>query len=130
MNSYDFIIYKPKSIRDRYYTSVSSFKELKAEVGCLRAIISVIALLILDFDAITLYPYIIATKPIFDFLFRHEYVHILQQKEDGLFKFCVRYIWEFFKNFFFNKETRFDFEESYWNISYEVEARKFVESDA
>jgi hypothetical protein len=124
-----FVLYKnPSSIDDRENYVIVSLGELLLAVGWVRAIISAIAILKMDFNAITLKPFIIAEKVLSKRMFVHEFTHLRQQEDDGLIKFCIKYLWEWFKNFFFKKETRFNFFEAYWNISYEIEARETAEN--
>jgi len=91
----------------------------------LRYIVSFIALRILRFSAITLYPYVFVREDVdsyyLKFLLRHEYVHLMQQEKVGLYKFCVLYLWEFLRNWF----RYFSFMKAYMDISFEKEARSF-----
>jgi hypothetical protein len=129
MTRYFFVLYKnPASPDDKENYKVVSPGELLLAVGWVRAIISAIAILKMDFEAITLKPFIISKKILSTRMFVHEFTHLRQQEYDGLIKFCIKYLWEWFKNFFFKKETRFNFFEAYWNISYEIEARETAEN--
>jgi hypothetical protein len=117
-----YVVYKPKSIDDWENYKVYSFGELIKEVGLCKAIIARIALSKMNFIAITIKPYIIASRVLTKKLFVHEFTHLRQQTDDGLLKFGIKYYWAWFINFFFKKETRFNFYEAYYNIPYEVEA--------
>jgi hypothetical protein len=129
MVRYFFVLYKdPKGVDDRENFAVVSLGELLVVVGWVRAIISAIAILKMDFDAITLKPFIISKKILSMRMFVHEFTHLRQQEDDGLIKFCIKYVWGWIKNFFFKEETRFDFFESYREISYEIEAREAAEN--
>jgi hypothetical protein len=117
-----YVVYKPASINDWENYKICSFGELIKEAGLCRAIIAWIALARMDFTAITIKPYIIASKVLAKKLFVHEFTHLRQQTDDGLLKFGIKYYWAWFVNFFFKKETRFNLYEAYYNIPYEIEA--------
>ena len=51
---------------------------------------------------------------------KHEYEHIKQYQESGVVGFLVKYIWEYIKN----RIKGLNHYEAYYNISYEVKARK------
>jgi len=129
MTRHFFVLYKnPSSIDDKENYVIVSLGELLLAVGWVRAIISAIAILKMNFEAITLKPFIVSEKILSTRMFVHEFTHLRQQEDDGLIKFCIKYLWEWFKNFFFKKETRFNFFEAYWYISYEIEARETAEN--
>ena len=53
-------------------------------------------------------------------LLRHEEKHVVQQREEGIIMFKIKYIYEFAVNY-----VRYrNFWKAYRNISYEVEARE------
>ncbi|MEO0144029.1 MAG: hypothetical protein ABIL45_03740 [candidate division WOR-3 bacterium] len=90
------------------------------EIGFFRFLISFFSLRILGFCGITLYPYIIIKAECYNKeILQHEFVHIKQQK-NSLFKFLIRYILEFFKNFC----KYFSFSKAYREIGFEKEAEE------
>jgi len=70
--------------------------------------------------AIVLYPYIFISKTEKEAkklrILHHEWMHILQIRKEGLFKFYLKYVGEWFVNLFK------DYKNAYLNISYEKEA--------
>lgn len=76
--------------------------------------------------AIVLYPYIffsIDASEVSVRLWKHEQAHFDQQKKLGLIKFLFLYAFEYVKNLF-KYRNHWD---AYWNITFEVEARKAEE---
>lgn len=70
----------------------------------------------------TLKPYIVLKNESYKNdknLILHESIHILQQKELGLFKFLILYIYYYLQNIFVYKKHG----ESYLKIPFEIEAR-------
>lgn len=57
-------------------------------------------------------------EPLSDECIRHEQVHTNQMKEDGCFKFYVKYAYEYIRNLFAYQ----NFKLAYYMISYEIEA--------
>lgn len=76
---------------------------------------------LLGVQAITLYPFILYAgdkKHIFTSTISHELIHIDQIQRDGVFKFYLSYLWQFFSNLL--KFRNWD--RAYREISYEKEA--------
>lgn len=73
-----------------------------------------------NYAAITLGSHIYCAGKISDELLLHEIVHIQQQARLGRARFYASYVWEWTKNMV---KYRGNWERSYWEISYEREAR-------
>lgn len=103
-----------------------NFIELVKITGILRAFISLLAFNVFCAIAITLYPFIIYRETINVLrgdslslhLMRHEFIHLIQQKNLGRKKFYMMYILEWLKNFFLKGRIR----DAYYEISFEKEA--------
>ena len=71
-------------------------------------------------NAIVLYPFILISKSETESkktnILNHEFIHILQIRKDGFFKFYSKYLLEWVINLFIDYRT------AYKNISYEKEA--------
>ena len=66
-------------------------------------------------DGVTIYPWILlrpSRKIVTDRLLRHEYQHILQVRQEGWFKFYLKYIW-------------YNIKYGYFKNPYEVDARRW-----
>lgn len=100
-----------------YYKVNEKVKEIN-KIPLLCKIISFFAIKVFKYTAITLNPYIIMRK-YFPVVYRHELIHIIQQRRDG-FWFWIRYVAEYIFNLF----RYFNFYKAYLNISYEKEAYK------
>lgn len=76
---------------------------------------------LLRVNGITLYPFVLFASDecnVKDRWLVHEYIHIKQQRKDGLIKFYFLYVWEYLCGFM----TSSSHDAAYRNIPYEREA--------
>lgn len=115
-------LYHPASELYKYGKLVDTFSALFKEIGLIRAIFAWIGLKFFKYSGIAQDPYIVLEYPHSVMIFKHETVHIAQQRIDGKLKFYCKYALEFIKNL-----LRFcSFFKAYYNISYEVQARELA----
>lgn len=71
---------------------------------------------------VVLYPYILlaGSRARETAVLAHEWVHVRQMRRDGVLKFYATWLWELLRNIFTYRSLR----KAYWNIGYELEARR------
>jgi hypothetical protein len=78
--------------------------------------------LVIDIEAITLFPFIISRREMSEETLRHETIHILQQKELFVVFFYMLYGWDYLKGIIKYKNKR----QAYFQIRFEQEAYMYM----
>ncbi len=74
--------------------------------------------LVINIEAITLYPFIISRKEMTEKTLNHEMIHIAQQKELFVLFFYILYGWDYLKGLLKYRDKR----KAYFQIRFEQEA--------
>ena len=77
---------------------------------------------VIDIYAITLWPFIISKEEMSEDVFRHETIHIAQQKELFVLLFYLLYGWDYLKGMIKYKNKQ----KAYFQIRFEQEAYEFM----
>ena len=81
--------------------------------------------LVVDINAITLYPFILAREEMSADTLRHETIHIRQQKELFVLLFYILYGWDYFKGLAKYKDKT----KAYLQIRFEQEAYEYMSQE-